>query len=708
LITHYGNQQYYGLSTDTKPLATDTAINATFGELDTGDQYINTGTAWVLQVGAGGGLSAGGQISFNGTAVQTVFNIPHGLSQTPDFISVQPASADAFGSFTRTKDATNIVITYQIPPPLGSSNVTFQWGAGFVSEDIAIGLSSSSTTTFTNKTIDFDLNTIKLPFCSVVVYKAGTTYKAKNMVTGDTLATTSTTDASTVINAAINNIPGAAARGYGGIVFISAGDYDCKTLIDLNIDTTTYHAVQLVGEGIGTNLTFTPASALTNGIRLRMANARLSNMRVYGNANVTNIIQAIGKGSGFTRHDYGVLDHMRIDGATAIAQGTTSITATAGQKGLLIEGTAANLAEFFWKIHNCDFRGCDIGIHAYNQYSTSTQQVNNTFYSCATGVKISSGQHNIDNMWVQGDTGEGVYGIWLSSEGSGHGNNINIDNLHTELTKTGVLCAGIYIDGTVTNMKLGNIRQTFNDGELLRHVVYDVTTTSRTNLDFETYATPRLPGAMTKVGSVSGCSPFSSGDGEFAGNARESVTGTFSSAAAIDGRYRMLSTGATINTVASAYTATNTLQRRFFPKLQTMIFNQDTTALRIFVGFVDTYADATTSADPLNAKTGAGLWIDTAVSADWKFMHNDGIGASIVDPLSTPQAINSSATHRLRVWARDSATAHFACRYDNITTSATSEIPATTDDLGWMISIENTAGANKRLWVYWTELSTTI
>ena len=47
-ITHYGNQQYYGLSTDTKPVPADTAVYALFDELDTSDQYINNGTAWVL------------------------------------------------------------------------------------------------------------------------------------------------------------------------------------------------------------------------------------------------------------------------------------------------------------------------------------------------------------------------------------------------------------------------------------------------------------------------------------------------------------------------------------------------------------------------------------------------------------------------------------------------------------------------------------
>ncbi|MDW0140108.1 MAG: hypothetical protein QOK66_00985 [Nitrososphaeraceae archaeon] len=47
MIKHKGNQEYEGLSTDTKPIATDTAVNATFAETDTGNQFRNNGTAWV-------------------------------------------------------------------------------------------------------------------------------------------------------------------------------------------------------------------------------------------------------------------------------------------------------------------------------------------------------------------------------------------------------------------------------------------------------------------------------------------------------------------------------------------------------------------------------------------------------------------------------------------------------------------------------------
>ena len=48
-VIHFGNQQYQGLSTDTKPLAADTAVNAIFEETNTRKRYYNTGTQWIPQ-----------------------------------------------------------------------------------------------------------------------------------------------------------------------------------------------------------------------------------------------------------------------------------------------------------------------------------------------------------------------------------------------------------------------------------------------------------------------------------------------------------------------------------------------------------------------------------------------------------------------------------------------------------------------------------
>ena len=170
---------------------------------------------------------------------------------------------------------------------------------------------------------------------SVRVFKTGTTYVAQTY--DGKILSTSTTDASVPINAAINNIPGAAARGHGGTVFIHAGDYDCKTTILHNIDTTTYHGVTIMGEGYGTRLNFTPSSTLTDGIHLKALGDRVSSLRVYGNSNVTHLITATGKGAGFTRHDYGCIENVRFDGANATANGGAPAP-IAGQVGFFING----------------------------------------------------------------------------------------------------------------------------------------------------------------------------------------------------------------------------------------------------------------------------------------------------------------------------------------------------------------------------------
>ena len=48
-IRHYGNQEYQGLSSDTKPIADDTAAGATFEETDTRKKWQNSGTEWIPQ-----------------------------------------------------------------------------------------------------------------------------------------------------------------------------------------------------------------------------------------------------------------------------------------------------------------------------------------------------------------------------------------------------------------------------------------------------------------------------------------------------------------------------------------------------------------------------------------------------------------------------------------------------------------------------------
>ena len=82
--------------------------------------------------GGGGGMAAGGTIQRSGDAIQTVFLIPHGLAPQPDLYWAEPTSDDGIGNRKVTIDATNIIVTYGVPPPSGSLNLTFHWVAGYI------------------------------------------------------------------------------------------------------------------------------------------------------------------------------------------------------------------------------------------------------------------------------------------------------------------------------------------------------------------------------------------------------------------------------------------------------------------------------------------------------------------------------------------------------------------------------------------------
>lgn len=65
---------------------------------------------------------------FSGDGLTTIFQIAHGLSETPNF-TVQPVGEDAAGEYTAEADATYITITYNVAPPSGTDNVVFDWAA---------------------------------------------------------------------------------------------------------------------------------------------------------------------------------------------------------------------------------------------------------------------------------------------------------------------------------------------------------------------------------------------------------------------------------------------------------------------------------------------------------------------------------------------------------------------------------------------------
>jgi len=89
-----------------------------------------TGGAGNLRViDARKGAVTQGTSTQSGDSSTTAFNIAHGCFATPGFFVVHPTSADARGTPSLSATSTNIVLTYPVAPPTGSSNLTWEWKA---------------------------------------------------------------------------------------------------------------------------------------------------------------------------------------------------------------------------------------------------------------------------------------------------------------------------------------------------------------------------------------------------------------------------------------------------------------------------------------------------------------------------------------------------------------------------------------------------
>ena len=122
------------------------------------------GTNWVNATssggGSGGGFSAGGSITKSGDAVTDTITIAHGLATPPDVYFAFPLNEAARGDIIYAVDATNIILTYPVPPAEGINNLSYVWAAGYVSAAV-VALSAVSTTTLTNKSIGDLLTFVK-------------------------------------------------------------------------------------------------------------------------------------------------------------------------------------------------------------------------------------------------------------------------------------------------------------------------------------------------------------------------------------------------------------------------------------------------------------------------------------------------------------------------------------------------------------------
>lgn len=99
---------------------------------DGGEDFIilykdcNTGGVPVPPIGLVTGTSI-----FSGDGVTTTFLIPHGSASLtpPDFYIVGAGSIGALGWTTLSIDLTNIIVNYDVAPPVGTGNITLTWAA---------------------------------------------------------------------------------------------------------------------------------------------------------------------------------------------------------------------------------------------------------------------------------------------------------------------------------------------------------------------------------------------------------------------------------------------------------------------------------------------------------------------------------------------------------------------------------------------------
>jgi hypothetical protein len=174
------------------------------------------------------------------------------------------------------------------------------------------------------------------------------------------------------------------------------------------------------------------------------------------------------------------------------------------------------------------------------------------------------------------------------------------------------------------------------------------------------------------------------------------VTGTLMDA---NGCGCQIDTSATINNIGGWKTTSFTC--RLYNCIATYRFLlTQTTDCRIFMGFSSgSGSNPASNSDYLNALSGAGLWFDSGVSANWKFMHNDGSGASTI--VDTTQGADT-LIHTVSIIAKDSVP-NFIIQLDGVTMTngtATTDLPASSTSMGTVIYIENIAAASKTLKYY--------
>jgi hypothetical protein len=575
---------------------------------------------------------------------------------------------------------------------------------------------------------------------SLSVYRVGDMVTVRNNITGMhafEVDDTGTGNASTAFNYAIQNMPTSTVVGtvtYKGRISVMAGAYQCKTLIDFDADALGYNGIELVGEGRGnTRLVFSPTAALTNAVRFRMSRPRIADLSIYGNSNVGNLLTV---NATATAYWLGVIERVQFDGANYNAGSTESGLAnyTPGQKGIIIDGSSGIAAKvYFWRIHGCFFRGLEMGVHLYDQQATSVNQSDNAFLNCRIAEKITASQQNLHNFWIQGDANNGDIGIWCTPQGTGVGSLINISNINIEMGRTADITApitggtsinvldlprlgaiGILQDAGTANIRTVNIVATSAPGGII------VNKAPHANYNAENLYSEKLSERVQTITGryLPGYVDVTNASGILKGCIRENSAGTKLSLS--NGVGRRYTTSTTINTPRFIY-YTNTgltggaslIGRVHAPKISVRFLpggTNPTASLRMFIGLWQTFADPVSSSDILNTpRAGVGLWLDTAVSNNYRVMHSSGAGASTKSDFDTPQAVTAGTVLRTMTTVNyddtTPANTDYTVWIGGRAKTVTTNIP-TANNFGFLIYFENLAAEDKHLSIYEIEMET--
>ena len=174
-------------------------------------------------------------------------------------------------------------------------------------------------------------------------------------------------------------------------------------------------------------------------------------------------------------------------------------------------------------------------------------------------------------------------------------------------------------------------------------------------------------------------------------------TGANSDGSDSTGIYRTFDTAGTINSLSGIRTDNAMMRRILNCYFKTAIYLNSVTNVRVFAGFVADSTAPTSTSDPLNAKEGVALWLDSAVSANWKRYHNDSSGAGTVD--DTTIAALTSTLYPIEIYAVGDS--KFRIVALGTSTDISTNIPASTTGLAFWIYIENTTGASRTFRSYY-------